>query len=130
MVDTVTNTTLLDGPTRVIVRCMSESDGTGESDAIKIALSALETNPIYGTPNRLSVESIEYDVTGYNYVLLEFDRGTDVSVCVLKGAGYFEFPGGIEDTGSGGTGDLVLTTDGNADGNGYTLVINAKKKYP
>lgn len=129
MTDQVVNTTILDGPTRVIVSCTSESDGTGESDAVKVDLSALSSYPDGRAPTALIVDEIDYQVSGYNYVVLEYDRGTDSEIAVLSGQGSFAFPGGKKDTGTGGTGDIVLTTDGHADGAGYTITIAARKKY-
>ncbi len=129
MADLVTNTVLNDGHRNVVVLCVSESDGTGESNAIKIDLSTLSAGRDGKLPTRLTVDWIQYDVTGYNYVLLEYDHATDAPIALLKGSGTFVFPGGKADILTTSTGDVILTTDGNADGNGYTITIGARKKY-
>ncbi len=131
MADTVSNRVILDGPSKVIVVCTGSSDGTGEVDAVKIDLSTLEAYPDGRLPTRLSIQYIEYDVKGYNFVALEFDRTTDVPIAKLSGSGVLVFEGGLANLASqtGDTGDVVLTTNGNVAGNSYTLVICAKKKY-
>jgi hypothetical protein len=130
MADTVSSVTIIDGRRNVIVKCLGSSDGTGESDAIKIDLSALSTNTTRrGDPTAVMVQWIEYDVQGYNSITLKYDRGTDVVIAHLKGAGVFEVPSGAEDTGTGGTGDVTLTTNGAVSGASYSLVIGAIKKY-
>lgn len=131
MADTVTNDTIFDGSRRVIVHITNRSDGTGESDVVKIDVSALANGPNPSTAtDTLAIEEITYSVWGFSHVLLEFDATTDDEIAVLQGQGYLDFrPFGrkVDPKSTGSTGDLLLTTTGGATGSGYDILISAYK---
>lgn len=129
MPDTAQVTTVYESPKHLIVTMTNESDGTGESGVVKVDKSA-KTGPNGSEPSKFKVMEINWNVQGFNYVTLDFDRGTDVEIDVLSGSGYksYEAFGGLVDDGSGGTGDVILTTDGGADGSTYTITMFLVKK--
>lgn len=133
MADTVDSVTLNDGPRNVVIRRTNVSDGTGESDAVAVDISTLSSDPILGAPTHLVIERVEYDIQGFTSVRLEFDATTDDEALVLgKGQGCIDLKkyGGITDPKTTGTtGDILVTTAGNAANNTYTLVIHCRKKF-
>lgn len=130
MADTTDIQVIHSGPRRYSIKMSSYSDGTGEIDAIKIDKSTL-IGPNGVEPSKLVIEEIEWNLQGYNYVILEWDRTTDQEIAVLgTSSGYKNYRpvGGLCDNATGGTGDLVLTTSGAVAGASYdiTLVVRLK----
>ena len=130
MVDKVNVETLFEGARLQIVHLTNESDGTGETDVRKVDISELKDGngqvATYST-----VLLIEYSVADFNYVVLEWDHGTDDEIAVLKGQGVIDWyaVGGKTDPGTAdGTGDIVLTTDGGTDGAMYDITIHMRAK--
>lgn len=130
MADTVDTITLADGPRNHVVRLTNESDGTGESAVTKIDKSTL-TGPLTGQePGSLSLLEASWSVKG-GYVVLEWDHTANDEILVMSGDGNISYDayGGLGDPkSSGGTGDVVLTTDSFFDGDGYSITLHFKKK--
>lgn len=107
-----------------VYRFTNRSDGTGESAVAKIDVSAL-TNSAGSAGTKAVIDRIEYSVNGFDYVLLYWDHASDITIGVLSGDGVMDFSwfGGFNDPGSGGTGDVTLTTTGGASGSSYDLTI-------
>jgi hypothetical protein len=130
MADTVDTKVIRNATGHYVARFTNESDGTGESGVTKIDISTL-TTATGAVPTYSKIERIEYSVWGFNYVTLRWDHTTDDEIAVLKGNGIIDtsMDGGMVDPKSaGGTGDILLTTDGGADGSGYDLTIYARMK--
>lgn len=128
MTDTVNSSVLVNGDRNYIVHLTNESDGTGESGVVKIDISGL-TFSDGSSVSKLTIDEIHYSVQGFNYVVLEYDATSNDEIAVLSGDGVRVFPGGLVDPQSTGTtGDVVLTTDGGADGSSYDITIVARKK--
>lgn len=130
MADTVDVQTLADGLRNHVVRMTNESDGTGESGVTKIDKSTLAGPEPGAIPGSLSLMEISWSIPD-GYVVLEWDHTTNDEIVVLSGVGAtsYEFTGGIHDPKStGGTGDIVLTTDGFVDGSSYNITAWFKKK--
>ncbi len=128
MSDTVDTVTLFSGTLRHIIRILNDSDGTGESAVIKVDKSALALGD-GSEPSKLVIEEIEWSVQGFNFVKLLFDHTADDEAAVLSGNGYKDYMGvgGLIDPASaGGTGDLLLTTDGGADGSSYDITLHLR----
>ena len=125
------NKVVFDGAVVHAVRLINESDGTEESAVVKIDKSGL-TGPLIGIePTSLRVDEIECDIQGFNYVQLEWDHDTNDKIVTLSDSGYFDFRdiGGLKDpVSAGGTGDIVITTDGAADGASYSITLTCRKK--
>lgn len=128
MADTVTATTVFNGTTKLVRHLTNQSDGTGETGVVKVDKSAF-TGPDGTEPSKFAVDRIDYDVGGMR-VLLSFDRTSDVVIAVLSGHGTIDFTceGGLQDTGTGDTGDILLTTVGHTAGDGYDITLHLRKK--
>lgn len=130
MADAVQSTTVYESPKTLVVVLTNESDGTGESGVVKVDKSTL-TGPNGAVPSRLKIMEMSWVVTGFNYVTLDWDADTDDEIDVLSGTGYvsYEHIGGLVDPQStGATGDILLTTDGGADGSTYSIKLVIQKK--
>lgn len=124
MADTVNVQTVFTGRKHVL-HLTNESDGTGESAVTKLDISGL-TAPSGGAPTSVTLLEARWAVNSFNYVVLEWDHTTNDEMLVCSGNDYasFEGMGGLHDPGStGGTGDVVLTTDGGADGASYDITL-------
>lgn len=130
MVDTVNNQVVFNGNRRHIVHLTNESDGTGESLVAKVDISTL-TDGHGEAATRSTIDLIEYAVNGMNYVVLEWNHDTNDEIAVLKGNGVVDwaaFGGKTDPSTTGGDGDIVLTTDGAADGDSYDITIHLRPK--
>ena len=106
------------------------SDGTGESNVIKVDISTL-LNTSGQTVTYTAVEEIEWDVQGFSSVKLSWDHTTDDVMKLLSGRGAVSYKhlGYLFDPRStGGTGDILLTSTGAVVGATYdiTLVIQLR----
>ena len=132
MADTVNTSVVFSGKRRYAVHLTNESDGTGEAAVQKVDISGLVYGDRAGTAATYSViDLIEYSVTGFNYVVLEWDHTTNDEIAVLAGQGVIDwaaYGGKTDPQSAGGTGDIVLTTDGGADGSGYDITIHMRPK--
>lgn len=128
MADTVTTKTLFNSPKKLVVNLTSLSDGTGESNVVKVdkstftGLNGLE-------PTKLVVEKIVYDVSSMR-VLLTWDQTSDETIAVLQGDGCIDWRknGGNIGANTGGNGDILLTTANHAVGDGYNITLYLRKK--
>lgn len=131
MVDTVTTKVLYAGSHDYVVQLTNQSDGTGESGALKIDKSSI-TGPNGKEPSKIDIRKIQYNVDGMR-VDLFWDHTSDVLIATLGGAvssGSGEFCyqqyGDLRDTGTGGTGDLILTTSGHTSGDSYNILLHCR----
>jgi hypothetical protein len=117
----------------MIVNLTSQSDGTGESDAVKVhRTDLLGSNG--RIPTRLVVEKVDYDISGMG-VTLEWDNQSDEVICDLStGNGCLDwtaFGGKIPDWNTddelGSTGDILLNTGGAVDGT-YNITLTIRLK--
>lgn len=125
MADAVDTYVLESNAVYYMVRLTNASDGTGESAVVKVDRSGL-TNVKGVEPKGLTVEWIEYQVNGFNYVKLDWDATTDDEIAVLKGNGTKNYckGGGLRDPRSAGNvGDILLTTSGTTAGNSYDITM-------
>lgn len=127
MADTVSTNVIFSSSSRRVIQCLSVSDGSGESGAVKIDKSTL-TGMNGAEPSKFAVNKIVSNVDGMR-VDIYFDRGTDVKIATC-GQGWqvrdFHKFGGFVDTGSGGTGDVILTTTGHTSGDSYDILIDVR----
>lgn len=111
MADAVVNNVVFQGKSRYALKMTCISDGTGETNVVKIDISTLTL--FNGLPcTRLAIEEIEWDVRGFSYVKLTFDQTTDYVIGLLSGRGSVSYGhlGYAFDNGTGGAGDLLLTS--------------------
>ncbi len=138
MVDTVTVTKIADTRKYAVYQFTNESDGTGETNVRKIDLTDLvgSNGATVGAnrPTSLSLMDASWTVSGFNYVTLKWDRQPAdqlIEVMTAIDGINYESVGGKRDPSRalGGTGNILLTTDGGADGSSYRIVVMFKKKY-
>ena len=130
MADTVTTQTIIDGPRNLVVRLTNISDGTGESNVAKIDKSSL-VGPNGLEPDGLTLLNATYSVQGFEGVKISWDHTSDVTAAVLTGDNFdtWERHGGQHDTGSGGTGDVLVSTIGTPAANDtYDITLHFKKQ--
>lgn len=128
MADTVTTKTIFNSPKKLVVHITSLSDGTGESNVVKVDKSTF-TGLNGSEPSKLVVEKIVYDVSSMR-VLLTWDQTSDETIAVLQGEGKlcWKKSGGNIGANTGGTGDILLTTANQAVGDGYDITLYLRKK--
>lgn len=129
MADTVDVKLIHNGKRRKVYHLTNESDGTGESAVTKIDISTL-TDAAGTTATYSAIDLIEFQVSA-GYVVLEWAHTTNDEIAVLRGAGIFywgDVGGNVDPKSSGGTGDVVLTTDGFVDGSSYDITIHLRPK--
>jgi len=113
-------TTRFQGRRRAIVTAVG--DGLLESTAAIVI--PLATVPF---PEKMAVSRVQFSV-GTGTVRLYYDRTTPIDVFRTDGgtggtSGVIEYPMGFKDTGTGGTGNLLLTTVGTT--GQFTIVVEA-----
>lgn len=128
MADTVTTKTLFNSPLKLVVHLTNDSDGTGESNVVKVDKSTF-TGPNGLEPTHLAVEKIEYDVSSIK-VKLSWDHTTDETIAILQGQGEINWfkSGRNVDVETGQTGDILLTTENQTSGDGYNITLHLRKK--
>lgn len=101
------------------------SDGTGEAAVAKVTAAGLN-----GAPTKLKITKMRWAVQGMAVSVL-FDATTDDRVAILTGEGQWDADkdgGPITDPWSTGhTGNILFTTTGASLGDGYTIMIQAKR---
>lgn len=130
MADAVNVRVLQNGPKNYVVRLLCTSDGTGESDVVKIDKSAL-VNGFNVEPSMLKLCCIEWSIQGFSYVALEWDHATDDPIINMgSGNGWhdYEAAGNLPDPlSAGGTGDILLSSFGAIAGATYDILAKFRK---
>jgi hypothetical protein len=107
------------------------SDGTGESGVVKVDLSAITFNNGV-VPTGSAVDLIDYNIQGFASVRLYWDHTTDDEIAILPaGTGtidWYAHGGKTDPRTTGGTGDVLLTTNGGASGATYDITIHLRPK--
>lgn len=130
MADTVTSKVMVDGPRNYVVHLTNISDGTGETNVLKVDKSTL-VGPNGAEPDKLTLLKATWSVQGFEAVKLIWDHTTDVTALVLSGVNYNDWTeyGGYHDGGTGGAGDILLTTVGTPAANDtYDVTLHFKKQ--
>jgi hypothetical protein len=133
MADAVTSQTILDGERLFIGKFTNISDSTGETDVVKIDVSALNPNASGLACNGIKINKVWAQTQGMSVDIL-WDATTDL-LCETIPADkfylmdYSSFGGLTNNAGTGKTGDVLFTTVGAAAGDRYTIVIEGIKTY-
>jgi hypothetical protein len=131
MADAVTTEYVFNGQRRKIVHLPIISDGTGESGVVKVDLSAITFNNGV-VPTGSAIDLIDYQIQGFASVRLYWDHTTDDEIAILPaGTGtidWYAHGGKTDPRTSGGTGDVLLTTNGGASGSTYDITIHLRPK--
>ena len=133
MADAVTSTTLMDSDRVAIIQLTNTSDGTGEAAVKKVDVSALSNSSTGQACTGVKLGKIVYSTFGMSVRLL-WDASTD-TICWDLNSDYtdsedFTEFGGVRNTsGSGKTGDIMLTTTGHTNGDTYIIVLTVYKDF-
>lgn len=132
MADAVTSQTVFDGEREAVMKFTNISDGTGEIAALKVDVSALNTNA-WGKPcDSVTLDRIHASINGMSVAVL-WDADTDVPAVILA-PGMYTFDHGKRvqlpnNAGTGKTGDILFTTIGASAGDTYSIVLEMVKHY-
>jgi len=125
MADAVTTRILTAGPRYYAARFSNISDGTGESFVTKVDISTLLTDKGLA-PTKTAVKEIQWSIQGFTSVQLYWDYPTGALIDILApGNGYREYGelGYLIDKGTGGTGDVLLSTTGAIASASYDITL-------
>jgi len=133
MADAVASQTIQDGERTAVLRFTNISDGSGESAVKKVDVSALTSNSLGQACTEVSIQRIYWATVGMS-VQLDFDASTNVLAIGLPadstGDEYYDnFTAIPNNSGSGKTGDIDLTTTGHSSGDTYMIILELIKKY-
>lgn len=128
MADAVSTVTLHNSRKYLVVKLLNKSDGTGESNVVKVdkstftGLNGLE-------PTKIVIDKILYDCSGMQ-VTISYDHTSDVNIAHIGGFGCLDYTdaGGLPDSGSGQTGDILFTTTNHSSGDTYDITLYCRKK--
>jgi len=131
MADTVTSQTILNTPYRLVMKFTNVSDGTGESAVKKVDVSAFTAGEKAATCTGVTIDRIYYTLDGMKVQLL-WDASTDVEAYkLLDTTGDIDFStfGGLQNnSGSGKTGDIMITTVGHSNTDTYNIILDMTKQ--
>ena len=130
MAVTATLQTIHDGARNLVVKVKLTGDGT-DVTALQLIDASAYSNPTPGVGASLKLVRVQSIMDGFTATLL-WDATTDVEFCNIPIADAdqdFESIGGlINNSGTGITGDIMITTLGNAAGEDGTLILHMKKR--
>lgn len=120
MADRVDTLDVFKGGDLIGRRILCVSDGTGETNVVKVQKSTL-TNSNGIVPTKLAIEQLWWSISGFTSVELDWDHTTPDEIAILatgNGAQLYGRTLGV-DLGSlwdpasaGGTGNIILTSKG------------------
>ena len=135
MADAVSATTIVDDDKRLVIQLTNLSDSTGEDAVNKVDVSGLATRSFDGaTCTGVKINKVFHSIVGFTQVQLFWDATTNtVAVALAQDSnGHMDFStfGGLQNTsGSGKTGDILLTTIGAASNDSYVIVLDCVKSF-
>lgn len=138
MADTVKVRALVDDGRQHVVHLTCKSDATGESAVVKVDRSAIADAIDGAEAASLDIEAVRWAVQGFSSVTLLWDRTADDVALRLSGNGYEDFVGPsdiralqaatlADPRSAGGTGDILLTSEGAVDGATYDITLWLRK---
>ncbi len=137
MADTVTSQTLRDTASHWAVKLTNASDGTGETDVVKVSANNLVASDGGGT-QLLSINKIFWSVasgtsaTQSPRITLKW-RGasSNTDIVTLTGSGYWDLTSSgqcpLTNNATSPNGDILLTTAGFTANAAYTVILEGKK---
>lgn len=128
MADTVSTKVISNGSSLYAVQFNCLSDGTGESAVVKVDISGL-TGPNGVECTKTAIVGIFWNIGGFTSIRLYWDHTTDLTIAQMSGSSLLDYSGMGKngDTGTGDTGDIVLTSSGAVSGASYTIVLILEK---
>ena len=133
MADAVASQTLLDGERMAIMKFTNTSDGTGETNVVKVNPASLLPSAAGGACNRVTITKITGLTHGME-VQLKWKATTPVIIeTIPQNSQYtqdFENIGGLtNNAGAGKDGAITFTTLDVSAGDTYTVVLEMVKHY-
>jgi hypothetical protein len=137
--DTVTARITHQSPREVRVHLTNLSDGTGETNVVKVDKSTLTASTSGAEAAKLALEYAGWNIQGFAYVKLSWDLASDETIAVLTGSGSEDFAdrvfpprgyaGGDGDQSSvgGSPGDVLLTAPAGAASGSYDIRLHFRK---
>jgi len=133
MADALTSQVIQDGPRSAILKFTNISDGTGQAAAVLVDVSSLSSDPLTNQVcNGVTLQSISYSNVGMGVNLL-WDANANVPLINLlqNWSDQLDFSdyGIPNNSGTGRTGDILITTTGATAGDAYFLLLTLTKSY-
>mgnify|MGYP003345706480 CR=1 FL=1 len=133
MADAVASQTLFDGERKAIMKFTNTSDGTGETNVVKVNPASLLPSAAGGACNRVTITKITGLTHGME-VQLKWKATTPVIIeTIPQNSQYtqdFENIGGLtNNAGAGKDGAITFTTLDVSAGDTYTVVLEMVKHY-
>lgn len=128
MANVVTLQTLLDGPRNLVVKVVGVLDTANLSDELIVDISGY--TPV---PTQVRIDKLWYSMGKDLTAILEWDASADVPIVAVSQAdhpGWVKIGGLTNNSGSGKTGDILLTTLGYSSGSvAFSLVLWMVKEF-
>jgi len=133
MADAVGSQTLFDGERKAIMKFTNTSDGTGETNVVKVNPATLSSSNAGGACDRVTITKITALTHGME-VQLKWKASTPVVIeTIPQNNSYqqdFENIGGLtNNAGTGVDGAITFTTLDASAGDTYTVVLEMVKHY-
>jgi hypothetical protein len=138
MADTVTSQTLKDSATTWAVKLTNVSDGTGETNVVKVSANSLIASTGDASSQRLSINKIAWSVASGTsatisprVTLLWRGSSSNTTVVTLTGSGFWDLTTAgncpLTNNATGPNGDILLSTAGFTANAAYTVILEGKK---
>jgi hypothetical protein len=133
MADTVTSQKLKDHAAAWAYKFTNESDGTGETNVLKVDVSGLTSVAnSSASDQRLTINKLTWSIAGANSkVKLMWSGDEPNTIAYLSGSGTMDLvtnlTSPITNSIANTNGDLYLSTAGFVGGSGYTIIVEGKK---
>jgi hypothetical protein len=133
MADAVASQTLFDGERKAIMKFTNASDGTGETNIVKVNPASLSPSNAGGACDRVTITKITALTHGME-VVMKWKASTPVVIeTIPPNNSYqqdFEKIGGLtNNAGTGVDGAITFTTLDASAGDAYTVVLEMVKHY-
>ena len=133
MADAVASQTLLDGERVAIMKFTNTSDGTGESNVVKVNPASLAPSAAGGACNAVTITKITALTHGME-VIMKWKATTPVVIeTIPQNNAYqqdYEKIGGLtNNAGAGKDGAITFTTADASSGDTYSVVLEMVKHY-
>lgn len=132
MADTVASQILFQGDRELVMKFTDTSDGTGETNVVKVNVSNLTS--AHGVPcTGVLIERI-FAMTHGMEVELKWEATTPVPIVtipqnVMNTHDYTSFSGLTNNAGAGKTGNITFTTLDASVGDRYSIILQMRKLY-
>jgi hypothetical protein len=146
MADAVTSNVIYEDAKQYVVHLTSLSDGTGETNVVKVDKSAIGVATDGIEALALDIERVDYTVTGFTSVKITWDHAADSPGLLLTGANTLDYTGlgsrygashilrdsirtgGLKDPKTAdSTGDVLLTSSATS-GGAYAITLWLRKR--